>query len=135
MNGRIVFRIFAVLVLAALLVGAGTFIYQMGVTQGLAANTTPAVQGSNPAAPYLYYPPFYRPWGFGFFPFGFIFPLFFGILIFSLVARALFGGWRRNGPGYWGGMHGRDPHDIPPMVEEWHRKMHEAGSNPSPEQK
>jgi hypothetical protein len=135
MNGRTVFRIFAVLILAAILVGVGTYIYQMGVAQGLATSIPSQVQGNNPPTPYLYYPPFYRPWGFGFFPFGFIFPLFFGILIFFLISRALFGGWRRHGPGDWGGRYGRDPNDIPPMVEEWHRKMHESPSNPPSEQK
>lgn len=135
MNGRFVFRIFASLVLVAVLIGAGVLVYQMGVTQGLATNTTLPPQVSNPTAPYLYYPPYFHPWGFGFFPFGFIFPLFFGLFIFFLITRAIFGGWRRHAPGYWGGMHGRDPHDIPPMVEEWHRKMHEASSNPPAEPK
>jgi hypothetical protein len=51
--------------------------------------------------------------GWGFFPGFFFLPLLF-ILLFFLLARGVFGGWRA-GPGAWRRI---DP-------EEWHRRQHE----------
>ena len=68
-------------------------------------------------------PGFYRPWGFGFGFLGCLFPLFGIFLVFGLL-RAMF--WR----GHWGGHRGHWGHGgpneqgVPPMVAEWHRKMH-----------
>jgi hypothetical protein len=119
MNGRIFFRIILALVLVAGLVGLGVFIYNTGVSQGLAASGKLVAPdgGAVPYAPYAPY--FYRPWGFGFFPFGFIFPLLFFLLIFAAIRGAFFRGWR------WGNRGGGGPDQVPPMFEEWHRKMHE----------
>jgi hypothetical protein len=118
MNGRIVFRILLALVLVAVAAGLGAFIYNAGVAHGLAAGGT-AVGPNGGAGPVVPYAPyfFYRPWGFGFFPFGFIFPLLFFFLIFALIRGAFFRGWHNRG---WGG-----PGQVPPGFEEWHRKMHE----------
>jgi hypothetical protein len=57
----------------------------------------------------------YRHWGF--FPFGFIFPLFFFAFVF-FVLRGLW--WRGRGP--WGGgpWNGR--------AEEWHRRQHDQSN-------
>ncbi len=132
MNGRIFLRIVLVLVLIAVLVGLGTYVYDAGVAQGLATSGK-AVVPDGGTAPYPYYAPFYRPWGFGFGIFGLIFPLLFIFLIFGLLRGIFFGGWRgRQG---WGGPRGERgergewPHDVPPAVEEWHRKMHESQSS------
>ena len=122
MNGRIFFRVILALVLVAGLVGIGVFIYNAGVSQGLAASGKLVAPdgGAVPAVPYYPYAPyFYRPWGFGFFPFGFIFPLLFFLLIFAAIRGAFFRGWR------WGSRGGSGPDQVPPMFEEWHRKMHE----------
>lgn len=125
MNGRLVFRILLAIILIAVLVGMGIFIYNAGVAQGLAAGSAPEGQ----AAPYpLYGWPYYRPWGFGFFPFGFIFPLFFSLLIIWAISGLFFRGWRRSGPGHYWADYGRGPRDVPPMIEAWHRKMHEGQS-------
>ncbi|MEW5721042.1 MAG: hypothetical protein AB1817_20620, partial [Chloroflexota bacterium] len=90
-----------------------------GVAQGLADSgklVAPAVG----AVPYPY---FHRPFGFHTFGFGFLnclIPLLFFFLLFGLCRAFI---WR----GHWSGWHHRhwDGKDIPPMVEEWHRKMHE----------
>jgi hypothetical protein len=51
------------------------------------------------------------------------------------LMRVVFGSWRRNGYGHWGGMHWRgmhehDPQQVPPFVEKWHRQMHGEPSAP-----
>ena len=122
MSGRLIWRTMLVIVLIAALVGVGTYVYNSGVAQGLAASgKITAPDGS--AAPYAYYGPYYRPWGFGFGILGLIFPLLFIFLIFGLLRGIFFGSWRRHGPrGDW-------PQHVPPTVEEWHRKMHESQSD------
>lgn len=118
MNGRFVFRILLAIVLVGILVSLGVFIYNAGVSQGLAASgTVPAPGGEVQPSPY-YWAPFYRPWGFGFFPFGFIFPLFFGLLIIWAISGLFFRGRR-----HWG-WRSHEPGEVPPMLEEWHRKLH-----------
>lgn len=128
MNGRFVMRFILSLVLLALLVGAGVMVYQLGVSQGLAASgklALPDGGATTGVAPYPYYGPFFwHPWGFGWFPFGFIFPILGFFLVFALIRGLVWGGWRgrhfyRGGPG------GFDPNNVPPQVAEWHRKMHE----------
>jgi hypothetical protein len=77
-------------------------------------------------APYPYYTPFYRPWGFGFGIFGLIFPLLFFFLIFGAIRGLFFRGWRR-GPWNHGPWNRGDwDKNVPPMVQEWHRKLHET---------
>ncbi len=113
MNGRFILGLVLVLALLVLAAGIGVYAYNLGIAQGMVDSgkiTAPS--------PYPFYGPyFFRPFGFGFF--GFLGPLFFFLIIFALV-RALFWGrhWGRY-PGHWEGQ-------VPPAVEEWHRKMHES---------
>ncbi len=107
------------LVIIGTLFGVGTYVYNAGVAQGLVTSGKVVAPDGGTGAPYPYYGPFHRPWGFGFGLFGLIFPLLFFFLIFSLIRGLFFRGWRGYGPR-------RDwPHGVPPMAEEWHRKMHE----------
>jgi hypothetical protein len=110
---RPLFAFIAILVIGGLIaVGA----YDAGLSQA-AVQTAPAA-GTVPVA---YYPHMYG-WGFGFFPFGFLFPLF-GIFIFFGLLRMLFWGGR----GYYGhrGWYGDgQQHDVPTRFEEWHKRVH-----------
>jgi hypothetical protein len=125
MNGRIVFTVFVVLVVVAAVLGIAGYAYNLGLTQGMATNVKLEVPSTG-AMPYPY---FYRSFGMhGFGGFGFLsclVPLFFFFILFG-VMRMVF--WRAR----WGGMHRRhwDKETIPPMVAEWHRKMHEQQSQP-----
>ncbi len=59
--------------------------------------------------------------GFLFFPFGFLlFPLFLFGIFFLLKAAFWRGHWHGGPPGFWGG----GPHGV----EEWHRRLHEEGT-------
>lgn len=122
MYPRIIFRILLVFVLLAVLAGVGVFVYNAGVSQGLASSGSLTQSGAAPA-PYPYYGPFF--WHWGFFPFGFIFPLFFLIFIVWAISGLFFR--RHRGYGRWGRWYGGDSEhrEVPPMVQEWHRKMHE----------
>lgn len=121
MDGRMAFRIVAVVALVALLGVAGVSVYNAGVTEGLAQSGQLASPGAGAVAAYPYYGPYigHGP-GFGFGIFGFLFTLLFLFLIFGLV-RAAFGRGRewgpRGGPRDWTG--------GPPMFEEWHRRAHD----------
>lgn len=144
MNGRFWFRVLLAVILVAALVGLGVWVYNAGVAQGMLASGNIALPGggttpSNGAAPYMFYPYFYHPWGFGFWPFG----LCFGVLFFLFILFAIRGlffrgfhrrGWHGYGPGRWGNGPGEQwKENVPPFVEEWHRKMHERpedSSNP-----
>ena len=122
MNGRVVLRILLAIVLIVGVVGVGVYAYNVGVTQGM-VDSGKAIAPVAPA-PYAY--PFYgaffyRPFGFGFGILGCLFPLFFFMLLFSLIRLVIWGprwGWRHHR--HWD----RGERDVPPMVEEWHRKMH-----------
>jgi len=71
----------------------------------------------------------YRPWGFpGRWCFG-LFGFLFLIFMIAGLGRMAFGprhGWHR---GPWG-MHGFNNDQVPPQVEELHRKMHERMNQP-----
>ncbi len=120
MNGKIVFSVLLVLFIVAGVIGVGMYAYNLGIAQGMLTSG----KLDAPAAGTMPYPYFHRP--FGFHPFGgfgflsCLFPLFIIFVLFG-VMRMVF--WRAR----WGGMHRRhwDKETIPPMVEEWHRKMHE----------
>ena len=87
---RPLFAFIAILVIGGLIaVGA----YDAGLSQAV-VQTSPAT-GTVPVA---YYGHPYG-WGFGFFPFGFLFPLF-GLFLFFGLMRASFWGW--GGRGYYG---------------------------------
>jgi hypothetical protein len=110
MNSHPGFRAWAAVLFGVLVaVGVGTLAYQSGVAHGLALQ---APTGTPPAmvVPYGWY----RPWGFGF-GFG---PIFF-VLLWILLARALFWGGRRRRWHYDG------PDVVPPRFEEWHRRAHD----------
>lgn len=126
MNGRFVLGVLLAIVLIVGAVGVGVYAYNAGVAQGM-------VDSGKVTAPVPYAYPFYGPfffhpfgWGFGFL--GCLFPLLFFFLFFGLLRGIFWGGrwgWRHHR--HWD----RDEHGVPPMVEEWHRKMHE----PQAEQK
>jgi hypothetical protein len=127
---RIFWRIIALLVLIAAILGIGFYAYNIGMAQGVAQNVTSQAGGSVPV-PYMQYWP--HPFGFGY-GFGFLgclIPLFLLFLAFGSM-RALFWhgpmGWRHHmyrGP--WGWRHGDDAEkgkDVPPFFDEWHRRAH-----------
>jgi len=125
MNGRIVFSVLLVLVIVVGAVGIGMYAYNVGIAQGMATTGKADVPPSAAVTPFQYYgmPYLYRPFGMhGFGGFGFLsclFPLFIFFVFFG-VMRMVF--WRAR----WGGMHHRHwEGGVPPMAEEWHRKMHE----------
>jgi len=119
MNNRQLVRalVIGVLFLAgAAAIGIGA--YNAGVAQGLAESGR-LIAAPPAGAPYVYV--WHRPWGFGFFPF---FPLLFLFLFFFVVRGML---WRGRWHGGWrsGGYDG-----VPPMFEEWHRRVHSRTSEP-----
>jgi hypothetical protein len=120
MNGRFFLRIVLAIVLIAVLVGIGTYVYNAGIAQGMAASGKLVAPDGN-AMPYPYYAPHYGLFGFGLF--GLIVPLLFLFLIFGALRGLFFGGprhWRHDmPPGDW-------QKHVPPMFEEWHRKIHET---------
>ncbi len=124
MRGSIFFRIVLAIILVGVLVGAGVAVYNLGVAQGLASSgKLPATAGGAPLVyPYLYGPLFF-PFGFGFGIFGLLIPIFFFFLIFGLIRMVFFRGWGRYNGRRWG----RWTDEVPPQVEEWHRRMHEQG--------
>ena len=113
MNYRVVRTLVAALLLIVAVAAVASYTYHLGVAQGIVESGR--LVGPNGAPVVAFWP---RPWGFGvgFFP---LFPLFF-LLFWIFAARALFwrGRWHRYGDG-WGSR------GVPPMLEEWHRRMHE----------
>lgn len=122
MNGPLVVRAVAIVVLVAIAAGLGVAAYNVGVNVGLNL----AVESGQPVpvVPYAYGP--YGHGGFGFF--GIIFWILGFFLVIGLI-RAAFGmgrggrgGWGRwggpMGPGGPGGFGGSD------RVAEWHRELH-----------
>ncbi len=105
----------------ALLAMAGVYIYNLGVAHGLAEGS--AATGVGGSAPFIGW---WRPWGFGFFPF---FPFLF-VVFWFFVLRGLV--WR--GPWYGRRWYGRwsDGRDgVPPAFEEWHRRVHDRHEGPA----
>jgi hypothetical protein len=104
--------------LAVLVVSAavGAIAYNAGVAHGLALSTGAAGDAARNAV--AYYP--YRPWGFGFFPFG--------VLVFWFLAARLFfrgGGWR-------GGWQYPGPGGRAATFDDWHRRAHERMNSQPP---
>ncbi|MCA1553965.1 MAG: hypothetical protein LC737_06265 [Chloroflexi bacterium] len=114
MEGRSLGRIVFALLVIVLAVGIGVSVYNAGVAQGLAESGKIVAPATG--VPYVGVPFFFRPWGFGFGLFGWLFPLLFFFLIFGLL-RGLF--WR----GRWGG-HRHWESGLPPAFDEWHRREH-----------
>ena len=142
-RGSIFIRALFALLLVALLVAGGYFIYQAGQAQGYAQGV--AASGAelpSPGAPQPYYPgyPYYRPY-FGFFPF---FPLLCigGLALFFLFAVG--GIFRRmfwHGRGWYGRNWYTNPEDReawesgtwggPPWVRKHHHGDMPSGDKPS----
>ena len=136
MYRKIVYRIIAGLVLLAAITGIAFFAYQAGVTRGELANVQLPVTGNGvPFHPHLWMHPFL-----GFSSFGVLFAIFLLFLAFGAMRRLIWGprwGWRHMGHGPEG--HGPEGHGpwgegIPPMVAEWHRRMHEQPADKKPEE-
>jgi len=124
---RTFLRIAFIVVVAAVIIGTGIAIFNAGMAQGAAMS---GQLSDGAAAPY--YAPVYRPWGF----FGFgcfallglflLFPLIFGL------GRLAFGprhGWQ-HGPWGIGGPRGFNGEQVPPHVEDLHRRLHEKMNQP-----
>ena len=112
MPGRRVFAGLLVLVLAGI---SGFIGYTLGYSNGLAS-------GGLPPGPYGPYP--HYGWGFGFF--GFLFPVFFLLLLVSLIGKAFFwGNWRgyRHGRGRWHDDPPQGPHGSGSPPDETHQAM------------
>jgi hypothetical protein len=124
---RTFLRIVFIVVVAAVIIGTGLAIFNAGMAQGA------AMSGQLPdGAVAPYYAPAYRPWGFwGWGCFGLLglfllFPLIFGL------GRLAFGprhGWR-HGPWAMGGPRGFNGEEVPPFVDDMHRKLHEKMNQP-----
>jgi hypothetical protein len=103
--------ILILLVGGAIAVGA----YEAGLAQTAAQVVVPAA-GAAPAVAYYGHP---YGWGFGFFPFGFLFPIL-GLFLFFALMRALIGGGRGYGHRGWYDTE----HGVPGRFEEWHKRAH-----------
>jgi hypothetical protein len=115
-------RPFLVAILILVLGGAiAAGAYETGLAQGAAQIVVP-VAGAAPAVAYYGHP---YGWGFGFFPFGFLFPIL-GLLLFFGLLRALVGGGRGYGHRGW---YGDADTGVPNRFEEWHTRAH--GDTPS----
>ena len=126
---RTFLRIVFIVVVAAVIIGTGIAIFNAGMAQGAAMSGQLSDGAPAPAAPY--YAPYYRPWGIWGFP-GFICFGFLGLFLLFGLARMAFGpryGWHR-GPWGWGGPRGFNGDQVPPQVEELHRKLHEKMNQP-----
>jgi hypothetical protein len=132
---RTFLKVILVFVLLVAIASLGIFAYRAGLSQGMAQSAL-LNTGAAPAPAYPYYGMYY---GFPFFGMlSCLVPLF--LLFVAFVAlRGLFwqgrGGWGRMHHGPWGHypMGGRPDwkEGVPPMVEEWHRKMHEGSASHS----
>ena len=115
MSGSFVFRGVLALLLIAVIVAAGAYVYNAGVTQGAASGIT----ADGVAAPYYYRP--FGGFGFGFF----CFAIFFLWFIVGGVFRMF--GFRRWGRGWYGHeSHGDWQKERMAKLDEWHRQQHEA---------
>ncbi len=120
---RTFLRILFIVVVAAVIIGTGIALFNAGMAQGAAMSGQLSDGAPTPAAPY--YAPDYRPLGFWFFP-GFLCVGLFGLFLLFGLGRLAFGprhGWHRGPWGYNGDQ-------IPPRIDELHRKMHEKMNQP-----
>ena len=121
MDGKIVFRILAGLVLLAAIAGVAFFAFNAGVASHMQLPAAP-----NGQTPYYGYP-LWRPFPFFGFGFGCFGPLIALFLLFLAFRAFSFMFW---GPG-WGRMHHRgwrhgwnEEGGVPPMFREWHDRAH-----------
>jgi amino acid transporter len=128
MDGKIVFRVLAAIVLVAAIAGIAFFAYNAGVAAQLPAQ---AGAGSQPPVPTYAYP-LWHP--FSFFGFGCFAPLFALLLLFLAFRAFSFMLW---GPRWgWGSRrhawrHGwTEEGGVPSMFREWHDRAHGQPSQP-----
>jgi len=136
---HVVFRIIAGMVLLVAIAGIAFFAFSAGVTHGAALDVKSlATQGDGQMIPLGGYghTHFYFP-AFGFGCFGLLAPLFLFFLALAALRHLLWGprwgwGWRHRMHHHMH-EHGHGPwdDDIPPMVAEWHRKMHNENEPPA----
>lgn len=127
---RTIVRIFGVLLLIALFVAGGAFVYRAGVAQGIsqAPEVAEAIQQSaenGNGSPMMFgygYPHHGYGHHFGFIPFGFFGFFLFLFFFFGLMRLIFFRKWsHHNKHGHWS-KHWEN--GVPPMFEEWHKKAH-----------
>jgi hypothetical protein len=128
MKGQIVFRILFGILLIAGVVALGVYVYNAGVAQGLLTSgqlSPPA--NAQQTAPYVSPHFYYHPLGWGMVFFAILLGIF---LVGGLVRMLFFRPWFHHAQRHWGmkhaGPYGFDPDNVPPMVAEWHRKLHET---------
>jgi len=112
--------LFAAILILALGGAIAAGAYEAGLTQSGAQIVIPAGTAAAPpaaGAPIVAY--YGHPYGWGFHPFGFLFPLL-GLFLFFGLMRALVGGGRGRGHHGWHG------DGVPGRFEEWHRQAHGA---------
>jgi hypothetical protein len=123
-------RVFAALVLAAVLFWIGASLYNAGVSAGLAEATRQAAEAGDGVvlAPYGWggpgwNGPFVAGWG----PLAFVFWTFVGIFLVIGLVRVIVGSrWGPgSGPRGWG--------DRRDRVEAWHRELHRRDAGERPE--
>ncbi|MBI5652572.1 MAG: hypothetical protein HZC40_19320 [Chloroflexi bacterium] len=128
MNGKFLLGALLVIVLIAGAAGVGAYAFRMGVAQGLAESGKLTAPPTG-VAPYPYFAPFhYRAVGHGFGLLSCLAPLLFVFLVFGLMRAMIWRGhwgWKHHGP------HAHGEKGVPPMFEEWHRKMHETQNKPN----
>ena len=124
-------RAFAAFILVLIIGGAIAWgAYDAGVMQGAAQGVTQFVApaGAPGTVPVVAY--YGRPygWGYGFNPFGFLFPLL-GLFLFFGVMRAIIGGGRGWGHRGW---YSDGDHAVPSRFEDWHKRAHGDGGPTAP---
>ena len=135
MNGKTGLRIVSALVLIAALAGIAFFAFQAGVARGSPITIeAPSGDANAVPAPYPYYGygmPFHRPYGLGF-GFGCFGPLLAFFLLFMAFRFLFWGprwGWgQHGGHGPWRRNWGEG--GVPPMFEEWHKRVHREAEQP-----
>jgi hypothetical protein len=134
MDGKIVFRILAALVLLAAIAGVAFFAFNAGV----ATHVQLPANGSG-QAPYPYYGyGFWHPFPFfGFGCFGPLIALFLLFLAFRAFGFLFWGGrWGHRGYMHRGWRRGWDDESgVPPMFQEWHNRAHGQPEKPADEKK
>lgn len=121
-------RAFAAFIVVLIIGGAIAWgAYDAGVMRGVAQGVTQFVApagapGTVPVVAYYAHP---YGWGYGFNPFGFLFPLL-GLFLLFGVMRALIGGRRGWGHRGW---YSDGQHGVPGRFEEWHKRSHGEGSS------
>ena len=131
-------RVFAALLLLAVVIGLGVATYNAGVSAGLAEAAQQALASGDPTPVvpvygygYGYGPYVHGPFGWGWGFFGFFFWILGFFLIFALL-RAVFG-WGRWGRGSGGGPRGPNGWGGGSRAEEWHRELHRRSGAESAE--